>query len=535
VSPDNRDGMNPAEPGPLSGLVLAALADLGPPPEELRERWRTLSDGLRGPLRVAVVGRVKAGKSTLVNALLGQVVAATGPGECTRTVARFRYGFPERVVDHNDGGRDIFLSNELLRSLTIIDTPGLDSVHEAVSRATWDLLDESGATADLGLADALILVVNDRLASADLDALGRLSGRRNADFALAVSCLGVLTRIDLYADDADLDQHARAVTTAHRSRLREHVSDVVPVLGLLGEAGGAGRLTEADAAAIARLGELDDDVVARVLSDADEFRGDVEVGLAETVRERLIERLGMFGVRESVRAYRCGARGAGELTAVLTERSGITQMREWAVREFTEKGDALRVSRSLRQLFELSYHATDDIELKDFLDRVRESVETLRLSPGLHRLDELRARQAVCSEAVRLPEPWRRRFMDLTASDRTASDPEASDPGASDRAGGGSPEQWHRFALTAALSQQWIAQVALRSLALRADRDRPADPPTTPCLSGDDHETTTTESHRETDRPDAAGLVPGYRLRDLVHIRRRPGRPRKTQPARSGR
>ena len=38
------------------------------------------------PLRVAIAGKVKAGKSTLLNALVGEEIAPTDAGECTRVV-----------------------------------------------------------------------------------------------------------------------------------------------------------------------------------------------------------------------------------------------------------------------------------------------------------------------------------------------------------------------------------------------------------------------------------------------------------------
>ena len=38
---------------------------------------------LEGPLRIAVAGKVKAGKSTLLNALVGEQIAPSDAGECS--------------------------------------------------------------------------------------------------------------------------------------------------------------------------------------------------------------------------------------------------------------------------------------------------------------------------------------------------------------------------------------------------------------------------------------------------------------------
>jgi ATPase subunit of ABC transporter with duplicated ATPase domains len=59
---------------------------------------------LREPLRLAVVGQIKRGKSTLVNAVLGEHVAATGQLELTFTVSEFHYGDERAVrVHYKDG------------------------------------------------------------------------------------------------------------------------------------------------------------------------------------------------------------------------------------------------------------------------------------------------------------------------------------------------------------------------------------------------------------------------------------------------
>ncbi|MGH4001886.1 MAG: dynamin family protein, partial [Pseudonocardiaceae bacterium] len=63
---------------------------------------------LGGPLQVAVAGRIKSGKSTLVNALIGRRVAPTDVGECTRLVTRFQYGTVDRVeIVFGDGRKQV--------------------------------------------------------------------------------------------------------------------------------------------------------------------------------------------------------------------------------------------------------------------------------------------------------------------------------------------------------------------------------------------------------------------------------------------
>src|SRR5690606_2553400 len=75
---------------------------------------------LHEPLRVAVAGIVKAGKSTLLNALLGERIAATDTAECTRIVTWYRHsptpsitmrlrdGSTVRMPIRRDGGLLVF-------------------------------------------------------------------------------------------------------------------------------------------------------------------------------------------------------------------------------------------------------------------------------------------------------------------------------------------------------------------------------------------------------------------------------------------
>jgi GTP-binding protein EngB required for normal cell division len=115
------------------------------------------------PLLVAVMGEFNAGKSSFVNALCGENVAPVGVTPTTATINVLRHGARGGRVLYHDGraeelddqqvapflaGLDdagaaavrqveIFVPLDLLRSVEVVDTPGLNSLrreHEAVAR-----------------------------------------------------------------------------------------------------------------------------------------------------------------------------------------------------------------------------------------------------------------------------------------------------------------------------------------------------------------------------------------------------------------
>src|SRR5512139_3939802 len=93
--------------GPLSIRIAALCDEVGPRVgPQTQAQVLGVRRRLGEPLRVAIAGRLKAGKSTLVNALIGRCVAPTEVGECTRIVTQFRYGTADRVdVVRRDGRR----------------------------------------------------------------------------------------------------------------------------------------------------------------------------------------------------------------------------------------------------------------------------------------------------------------------------------------------------------------------------------------------------------------------------------------------
>jgi cellulose synthase operon protein C len=154
-----------------------------------------IAKDLERPLLVAVVGEFNAGKSSFINALVGEPVAPMGVLPTTATENRLVWapdpfvrieitGADDRLVPHADLGRalaeldltevarvTIYAPLEPLRRLEIIDTPGFnapDSSHADRARQALD-----AAHAAVWLLDATQpLKESERAVLADLEALG---------------------------------------------------------------------------------------------------------------------------------------------------------------------------------------------------------------------------------------------------------------------------------------------------------------------------------------------------------------------------
>ncbi len=235
-------------------------------------RWlRGQLDRLDEPLRVAIAGKVKAGKSTLLNALVGEQIAPTDAGECTRVVTWYRDGRTPRVVMHPKDGapsplpvtrRDGALVIDLdgtpadrldrlvvdwpsqdLRVATLIDTPGIASVSTENARRTVTFLDPEDDTPTE--ADAVVYLMR-HLHATDAEFLESFRDRGVAR-ATSVNTVAVISRADeIGGGRVDAMFSARAIAQRYRSEpaVRGLCQDVVAVAGLLAQTGRTLRQSE---------------------------------------------------------------------------------------------------------------------------------------------------------------------------------------------------------------------------------------------------------------------------------------------------
>jgi hypothetical protein len=235
-------------------------------PGELAERMERLATQVHEPCVVAVVGRVKVGKSTFVNALLGEDLAKVGTTETTATINYFTFGTPDperpvrchwrsgKVTDESrrflDGlqGNDLetlrradgidhleyFLPNPLLKQITLVDTPGTSAVVDEHQDRTAEFMQLNNQLRDrhdqdtrrLGdTADAVIYLVGQVAKVTDqafLQEFTQTTGGRSS----ALNAIGILSKIEL---QPEVLARRHELSAKIASQLKDSLNTVVPV------------------------------------------------------------------------------------------------------------------------------------------------------------------------------------------------------------------------------------------------------------------------------------------------------------------
>jgi uncharacterized protein YciI len=340
----------------------------------LHERVTEIVERFRGPLRVAIAGRVKAGKSTLLNALVGERLAATDAGECTHLVTLYRHaagyevsatlrdGRTVPLVFRRDEGAlaidlaeheqahdiehlDVGWPSRALADVTLIDTPGLESLNDENSQRTRAFLEHDGSNP--ANADAVVYLMR-HLHRADADFLGSFMDRSVAG-ASPVNAVAVLSRSDEIGacrPDAMVSAKRIADRYAADPDVRSLVSSVVAIAGLLAETGLT--LRESEYAQLAELAAMPDAERVRLLLSVDDFC-DVQLSpLTAELRRDLLERLGMFGVRTALDAIASGSvTSARELSTHLVDVSGVAELQRLIAERFLPRARLLKARTAL--------------------------------------------------------------------------------------------------------------------------------------------------------------------------------------------
>jgi hypothetical protein len=445
-----------------------------------------LVDRLDEPLRVAIAGKVKAGKSTLLNALVGEPLAPTDAGECTRIVTWYREGLTYRTTLHprtgaprqvhferSEGAVVIDLEgfpvdevaqltvewpSSALRAMTLIDTPGLGSLSADAGARTQEMLAPED---EPSVADAVLYLMR-HVHHGDVRFLEAF--RDDTASGTPVNAIAVLSRAD-EVGGARLDALESAARIAERYRadpaVRRVCHTVVPVAGLVAQASSS--LTEAEYRSLVRLAGSDPAVLDEMLQSVDRVVDpELTIGVSDLERRHLLDRLGLFGLRFALDVISSGgARSSRELADALRAASGITRLREVLTRDVVSRRDLLKARTALVGLDRLL--AARPVHGSDALVGRLEA-----LTASSHEVAELRLLTAVRSGVVVLADEQvvevERVLSGGTVVDRLGLGPEAGAADVRALAGEGAL-RWRRRAEFAATpkSVRDAAAVLVRS------------------------------------------------------------------------
>lgn len=338
---------------------------------------------LNQPIRIALAGTLKAGKSTLVNALVGEDIAPTDATEATRIVTWFRHGPTPKVTANHRGGRranvpiardphdrgltfsfaglnpddvvdlDVEWPAAELIDTTIIDTPGTSSLSRDVSLRTHRLLvPEDGVPR----VDAVVFLLR-TLNAADialLKQIGELVGGSSG----ALGVIGVASRADeIGAGRIDAMMSAKDVAKRFTEEMDKTgiCQAVVPVSGLLALT--ARTLRQSEFVALEKLAAVEPAQLTKAMLSVDRFvREDSTLPVDAATRAALLDRFGMFGIRISIAVLHAGVSDSVALADELLERSGLIALRDVIDQQFAQRSELLKAHTALLSLRQFVQH-----------------------------------------------------------------------------------------------------------------------------------------------------------------------------------
>lgn len=306
------------------------------------------------PMQLAIIGKVSSSKSTLVNAILGEAdVVGTGQMEETFNVSWLKYGPSDSdiLVRFKDGSSqhvprvewkawsgqqanslrnnvkylEVTYEHEILKTINLIDTPGLDSAKGTDSKNTISFLSEVRP-------DAIIMVFTKGLAESTMNVVKEFQGaNRNAFNLSPLNAIGLLSKTDYLwrINDGQLSPNFKAKRDVIEGNIyklfpeiKNSIFTILPICAMLGLA--SSTVTESDILLLNSLARTEDRVLSEMLHSVNDFSDDfflTDVSINE--RLHLQQKFGLYGVFEAICLSRKGVLSKDNLERHFKEISGF--------------------------------------------------------------------------------------------------------------------------------------------------------------------------------------------------------------------
>lgn len=405
-----------------------------------------LKERVNQPLRVAVVGIMKAGKSTFMNALIKDRLLYTGNEETTYTVSWFKYAQKpsltivfkndERLKNQPFGDLEkwtvrkkaienprindvkyieIYYPNEVLKTMELIDTPGLNSAFRNDAENTLKFLGISLDRAaeldeitlkEASLADAIIYAFTRSAGATDKDLLTEFHGNSLTSSTSPINALGVFTRSDIFWEPGAKEsptEIAKKVTnkTMKNPDMKRLLYTTIPVAAKVVE--GLVSLTESDWQYLEQLNNIDQDTLGELLEYIPSFTSQavnefedqtVRKFIGEPItRNRVILLLDGYGIYEVSRNLRKGL-SRNEIIEILYKESGVEAINDLVTSHFGNRSFLIKTQYIFLHLRSLCYKMNQTAQnksLKEICRYILDEIEHIESSE--HSFQELKILQ----------------------------------------------------------------------------------------------------------------------------------------------
>ena len=425
-----------------------------PEAKHLTECLQEMRDRLDAPLRIAIAGIMKAGKSTFLNALLGEKLVFTGNLETTYTVCWFKYGkIPSIRIHYRDGRTEdvsfdelekwsvrttksgnvhlndvkylvVYYPNEVLKTFEFIDTPGLNSVYGIDAQNTMDYLAirSSKESADeTSSADAVIYAFSRSTGNFDEEILNAFQRGANSA-STPLNSVGILTQPDA-TGIWNIDREESAVESANpvaesimkHAEMRRLLYTIMPVCAKPVE--GFASLTEKDWDILIALSELSSDERIDLLYDESFFvaNSDNEHFGNDDERKHLVEQLRQYGI-----VAVCSLISEGvpkeKMADKLSRICGITQAKERILAHFGNRTFLIKTHFIFGRLLTVTDQMKKDYSENSNIVRICTALENNidELSSNVQTLNELRILQAYYNGQLNFTDDECEDFLQIT-------------------------------------------------------------------------------------------------------------------------